>query len=154
GAKRASARAPGPRNSVTGRGYNRPNRVVARPRVGFRAQPYDSSQCIDRGDVQDARRTDHRPFRTRALDIGPSRQDRMCTVSIVALNEPGNRRLRLACNRDELRSRPAALPPLVRNCDERQAIMPIDPVSDGTWIAVNDAGIAATLLNVNLATRD
>lgn len=28
--------------------------------------------------------------------------------------------------------------------------MPIDPVSDGTWIAVNDAGLAAALLNVNL----
>jgi len=28
--------------------------------------------------------------------------------------------------------------------------MPIDPVSDGTWIAVSDAGLAATLLNVNV----
>lgn len=27
--------------------------------------------------------------------------------------------------------------------------MPIDPVSDGTWIGVNEAGLAATLLNVN-----
>lgn len=27
--------------------------------------------------------------------------------------------------------------------------MPIDPVSDGTWIAVNDAGVAITILNRN-----
>jgi hypothetical protein len=26
--------------------------------------------------------------------------------------------------------------------------MPVDPVSDGTWIAVNDAGLAMTLLNI------
>lgn len=28
--------------------------------------------------------------------------------------------------------------------------MPVDPVSDGTWVAVNDAGLALTLLNHNL----
>jgi hypothetical protein len=27
--------------------------------------------------------------------------------------------------------------------------MPVDPVSDGTWVAVNDAGLALTLLNYN-----
>ncbi|MCG3130983.1 MAG: hypothetical protein FLDDKLPJ_01758 [Phycisphaerae bacterium] len=55
---------------------------------------------------------------------------------------------RLVCNRDESRSRPLALPPQIRRCGDRRAIMPVDPVSDGTWAAVNDAGIAATLLNV------
>lgn len=55
---------------------------------------------------------------------------------------------RLVCNRDESRARPPALPPQIRRCGDRRAILPVDPVSDGTWAAVNDAGIAATLLNV------
>ncbi|HMQ15576.1 MAG TPA: NRDE family protein [Phycisphaerae bacterium] len=70
----------------------------------------------------------------------------MCTVTII----PVRGSVRLACNRDELRSRPAALLPVARGYGARKAIMPIDPVSDGTWIAVNDSGIAATLLNVNV----
>ena len=70
----------------------------------------------------------------------------MCTVTII----PVRGTVRLACNRDELLSRPAALSPVVREFGARKAIMPIDPVSDGTWIAVNDSGIAAALLNVNL----
>ncbi|MBI5764794.1 MAG: NRDE family protein [Planctomycetes bacterium] len=85
----------------------------------------------------------------------------MCTVTIIpvstvaqesvgvgAIAQP--RGIRLACNRDELRGRPAALPPVFHAYGTRKAIMPIDPVSDGTWIAVNNTGIAATLLNVNL----
>ncbi len=56
-------------------------------------------------------------------------------------------RIRIACNRDELRTRPSALPPQVRQFGGHQAILPIDPVSDGTWISVNDAGVVATLLN-------
>jgi len=91
----------------------------------------------------------------------------MCTVTIVPLGgavpEVGRstaesaarvRTIRMACNRDELRCRPAALGPLVRQFGKRQAIMPVDPVSDGTWIAINDAGLAATLLNVNLSRAD
>lgn len=70
----------------------------------------------------------------------------MCTVTIIPLSAG----VRLACNRDELRPRPAALPPVVRRYGEREAALPIDPVSNGTWIAVNDAGLVATLLNVNL----
>lgn len=70
----------------------------------------------------------------------------MCTVTIIRVSGT----VRLACNRDELRSRPVARSPVVREFGPRKAIMPIDPVADGTWIAVNDSGIAATLLNVNL----
>lgn len=70
----------------------------------------------------------------------------MCTVTIIR----DDATLRLACNRDELRTRAAAEPPTVRAFGERRALMPIDPVSGGTWIAVNDAGLALTLLNVNL----
>jgi hypothetical protein len=93
----------------------------------------------------------------------------MCTVTIVPVGEPAwridrspagreeppagspcrVRCVRLACNRDELRTRPAALPPVIRFVGARRVIMPIDPISGGTWIAVNDAGIAAALLNVN-----
>ncbi|MFO0840567.1 MAG: NRDE family protein [Phycisphaerae bacterium] len=69
----------------------------------------------------------------------------MCTVTIVRV---GPDSLRLACNRDESRRRPSALPPSIRDCGQRRAILPIDPVGGGTWIGVNDAGIAATLLNV------
>jgi hypothetical protein len=67
----------------------------------------------------------------------------MCTVTLIAVGPS----LRMACNRDELRTRPAALPAQARRFGRRAAILPIDPVSDGTWVAVNDAGVAMTLLN-------
>lgn len=67
----------------------------------------------------------------------------MCTVTII----PTGGGLRMACNRDESRTRAAARLPEVRTFGPRRAIMPVDPVSDGTWIAVNDAGLALTLLN-------
>ncbi len=34
-------------------------------------------------------------------------------------------------------------------CGDRAAIMPVDPVSGGTWIGANDAGVVMTLLNVH-----
>ena len=71
----------------------------------------------------------------------------MCTVTIVALSG----RTRLACNRDELRSRVVALPPVIRETGGGRAIMPIDPPPRGTWSGLNDARRVATLLNVNLA---
>lgn len=76
----------------------------------------------------------------------------MCTVTII--RDPNLDGWRMACNRDELRTRPAALPPERRRCGARTAIMPVDPVSDGTWIAVNDAGLVLTLLNVNPEVTD
>jgi len=57
--------------------------------------------------------------------------------------------LRLACNRDELRSRARALPPTLVELDGLRVLMPVDPVSRGTWIACNEAGLAIALLNVN-----
>jgi len=71
----------------------------------------------------------------------------MCTVTLAPL--PGETLWRLAVNRDERRDRPAARPPEMRTFGRRRAAMPIDPESDGTWVAVNDAGLAMTLLNVN-----
>jgi len=70
----------------------------------------------------------------------------MCSVTIIPLNKGG---FRLACNRDELRNRPVAHRPEVFTYEPHQAIHPVDPVSEGTWIAVNDAGVALTLLNTN-----
>jgi hypothetical protein len=69
----------------------------------------------------------------------------MCTVTVV----PAREMIRLACNRDELRSRPAALSARIQQSGLRRAILPVDPTSGGTWVAVSDAGLALTLLNVN-----
>jgi hypothetical protein len=69
----------------------------------------------------------------------------MCTVSAIPL--AGG--FRLVCNRDELLTRPRALPPQARRFGAREGLMPVDPQSDGTWIAVNDAGAAMAILNVN-----
>jgi hypothetical protein len=71
----------------------------------------------------------------------------MCTVSIIRL---GDDLLRLACNRDEQRSRPMALPPRITRINARLTVMPIDPTGGGTWIAANDAGVVMALLNRNL----
>lgn len=79
----------------------------------------------------------------------------MCTVTLIRpAGGADARRWRLACNRDELRTRPAALAPVRQTCGGREALMPIDPPSGGTWIGVNDAGLVATLLNVNLDLAD
>ncbi len=82
----------------------------------------------------------------------------MCTVSLVptsGADRPGGEagRLRLVCNRDEQRTRPQALPPLVRRFGEVLAVMPVDPVSGGTWIGVNSAGLLLCLLNATPAGR-
>ncbi|MBI1336705.1 MAG: hypothetical protein GC164_07065 [Phycisphaera sp.] len=79
----------------------------------------------------------------------------MCTVTIIPLRRGATESstptgLRLAANRDELRTRPTAQPPVIQEFRGRRAILPIDPDSGGTWVAVNDAGLVMTLLNVNL----
>lgn len=71
----------------------------------------------------------------------------MCTVSIIPLGENAAEGIRLVSNRDESRLRPAGLPPRIERFGMRQAILPRDPQAGGTWIAVNDAGIAIVLLN-------
>lgn len=52
-------------------------------------------------------------------------------------------------NRDESRARAAALPPAVRRAGVARVIWPIDPAGGGTWIAANEHGVVASLLNVN-----
>lgn len=70
----------------------------------------------------------------------------MCTLTVVPL--PGDH-LRLAFNRDERPTRPPAYPPAVWAFGDRRAVLPIDPQSGGTWLGVNDAGLALAVLNVN-----
>lgn len=67
----------------------------------------------------------------------------MCTVSIV----PRSGGFRFACNRDELLSRPAALPPVRRPFGGVPVWHPLDPQGAGTWIAANGHGLVVALLN-------
>jgi len=67
----------------------------------------------------------------------------VCTVSIV----PVDGGFRVACNRDEQRTRPPASRPVIHTGQATASIWPVDPVSGGTWIGVNDAGLVLVLLN-------
>jgi hypothetical protein len=78
----------------------------------------------------------------------------MCTLTIVPVRDEagGDARaasgVRIACNRDESRLRPAALPPELRQAGPRRLLMPVDPVGGGTWIGASDAALALVLMNV------
>jgi Transport and Golgi organisation 2 len=67
----------------------------------------------------------------------------LCTVTVV----PREEGFRLTCNRDERRDRATALPPTLHDLHGRTAMFPVDPVGRGTWVGVNDVGLAAALLN-------
>jgi hypothetical protein len=69
----------------------------------------------------------------------------MCTLTAI----PRSGGARLAFNRDEARSRPAALPPATRRAGRNLCAHPTDPAGGGTWIAVSDAGLVFALLNVS-----
>jgi uncharacterized protein with NRDE domain len=71
----------------------------------------------------------------------------MCTLTVIPRPDGG---ARAAFNRDESPARAAGLPPVVRRFGDRTAALPTDPASGGTWLAVNDAGLALAVLNVNL----
>ena len=73
----------------------------------------------------------------------------MCTVTLMPCSTGREEILRIACNRDESKSRRLALPPELRTFGNRRAVLPIDPASDGSWIAVSDAGLAIVILNRN-----
>jgi hypothetical protein len=53
----------------------------------------------------------------------------------------------LVCNRDERRTRLAAAPPAPIDVRGVQAIAPLDGDFGGTWIGVNEVGVALCLLN-------
>jgi hypothetical protein len=70
----------------------------------------------------------------------------MCTVTVINLPDGC---WRVACNRDEQRSRPVALPPDAATVSGVPAVYPIDQPAGGTWIGANARGFVATVLNVN-----
>jgi hypothetical protein len=61
--------------------------------------------------------------------------------------------VRVAFNRDESRTRAAARAPHAQRTGRRTALLPTDPVSGGTWLAVNDAGLVLAVLNGNPPDR-
>lgn len=67
----------------------------------------------------------------------------MCTVT---WRREGSR-LDVFFNRDELRTRPPALPPRLFEIGARRCIAPIDGRAGGTWLAANDAGLVVGILN-------
>ncbi len=67
----------------------------------------------------------------------------MCTVSW--LRGPGD--FQLFFNRDERRTRKAALPPEVRRKGATRYIAPLDGDFGGSWLAVNESGVTLCLLN-------
>jgi hypothetical protein len=66
----------------------------------------------------------------------------MCTVTLI----PRRTGYRLAMNRDERLSRVAGLPPKPYYLHGCSAIFPSEP-NGGTWIALNEHGIALSLIN-------
>lgn len=73
----------------------------------------------------------------------------MCTVSWTHTSDGYH----LFCNRDELRTRGIASPPATLECTGTRYIAPTDADHGGTWIAVNEHGIAMCLLNGHAPKR-
>lgn len=72
----------------------------------------------------------------------------MCTVSWLHQSNG----FELFCNRDERRTRKPALPPLVTELQGVRAIAPRDGDFGGSWISVNEFGLALSLLNLHSGT--
>src|SRR5687768_11810603 len=72
-------------------------------------------------------------------------------MTIVPITRPGSsiHEVSIAFNRDELIERPPAIEVRTLISASRASILPLDPVSAGTWIAVDDAGICLALLNAS-----
>jgi len=68
----------------------------------------------------------------------------MCTVVVVAAEDDT---LILAGNRDELRTRARALPPVIASVEGVEVLWPRDPDGGGTWTAGTGHGLAMSLLN-------
>ncbi|MGE6473254.1 NRDE family protein [Serratia proteamaculans] len=67
----------------------------------------------------------------------------MCSVSWL-LDKHG---YHLFFNRDEQKNRPLALPPKQYTQAGVEVLMPIDPAGGGSWISLNECGLALCLLN-------
>jgi len=70
----------------------------------------------------------------------------VCTASLIAT---GAASWRFVFNRDELRTRAEASPPLRRQVGDLTAAWPVDGEAGGTWIGANDRGLVIALLNRN-----
>ncbi len=100
----------------------------------------------------------------------------MCTLSIITLGSGASARgLRLVINRDEAESRARAVEPgwfdlpadthgdgaaagvggggVTAGQRAMRGIWPVDPVGGGTWVAVNERGVAFAILNKNMEPR-
>ena len=66
----------------------------------------------------------------------------MCTVTFW----PRRTGFRLGMNRDEQWTRPVAFPTIRRQASRRQVLCPVE-AGGGTWIGLNDAGVAFALVN-------
>jgi hypothetical protein len=73
----------------------------------------------------------------------------MCTVSW--LHTPSG--YQLLCNHDERHTRKPALGPMVRNLSGVRVIAPVDGGLGGAWIAINEAGLAFSLVNRYICGR-
>jgi len=67
----------------------------------------------------------------------------MCTVTFVPLND----KVFITHNRDEKSSRSIAMPPAKYTVNGYTLLFPRDTAAGGTWIAINNNGAAAVLLN-------
>ncbi len=66
----------------------------------------------------------------------------MCSVSFL----PHSGGFDLLMNRDELLSRPAALPPSIHRCGGLAALYPHE-LHGGTWAGINESGLTLALIN-------
>jgi len=66
----------------------------------------------------------------------------MCTLSLFKTDDG----YKVFINRDERHDRPVERPPQIL-CDQHGVYGPVDPVSNGTWVAYNDRGYWGCLLN-------
>ena len=67
----------------------------------------------------------------------------MCTVTFIPVKD----KFFITSNRDEKFSRQQALPPAVYNINDTKIIFPKDANAGGTWVAMQQNGNAAVLLN-------
>ncbi len=67
----------------------------------------------------------------------------MCTVTYIRTGKE----IILTANRDEQPTRATALPPRKYRIREKNVIYPEDPVSNGSWFAVDEHGNSAIVLN-------
>ncbi len=74
----------------------------------------------------------------------------MCTVTWLR-TEDG---YELFCNRDERHARAPAEAPSARSLPRSAVLAPTDPDGGGTWVSVNDRGLALCLLNAYVAAED